>query len=62
MATSRGIKLSKRLGMKGNLSDEPFDLRKESLPQSLINGGIIGHSLTEFGVSFRMKNDPHRER
>jgi hypothetical protein len=48
--------------MKRNLSDEPFDLRKESLPQRLINGGIIGHSLTEFGVSFRMKNDPHRER
>ncbi len=62
MSPSRGIKLSKRLGMKGNLSDDPFDLPKESLPQRLINGGIIGHALTEFGVSIRMKNDPHLER
>jgi len=62
MSPSRGIKLSERLGMKGNLSDETFDFPKESFAQCLINGGIIGHALTEFDVSFRMKNDPHRER
>ncbi len=62
MASGRRIKLSERLGMSRNLPDQPFDLPKESFTQLLIDGGIISHALTEFGVSFRMKNNPHRER
>jgi len=48
--------------MSRNLPDQPFDLPKESFTQFVIDGGIIRHALTEFGVSFRMKNNPHRER
>jgi hypothetical protein len=62
MAANRRIKFSECLGMLGNLTKESFDLTKKPFTQFLINGGVVGHTLAELGVSFRMKNAPHRER